>query len=131
MGKLDLVSVRLASVATGRTRLGRGLCVLAVLCTASSARACDGKSYAFDVSVGANVSGGGLVVRLDKVKFIDDTPDKYTISVKDDGEVLADHVVLLQHDTLSFKTKCGSVSIGADRKSFFGHGTLALNWSYF
>jgi len=127
MGQFDWIRER----SRKRAGLGLGLCVLAVLVAGGHARACDGKSYAFDVAVGANVSGGGLVVRLDKVKLIDDTPDKYTISVKDDGAVLADHVVLMQHDTLNFKTRCGSVSIGADRKSLFGHGVLAINWSYF
>ena len=103
----------------------------AIFLTATAASACDGKSYAFNVAVGDNVSGGGLTVRLDKVKFLDDVPDKYYISVKDDGNVLADHVLLLQRDTVPLKTRCGTVSIGADRKSFFGGGTLALNWSYF
>jgi len=93
--------------------------------------ACDGKSYAFDIAVGGNVSGGGVTVRLDKAKFINDTPDKYYISVKDDGEVLADHTLLMQRDSLNFKTRCGTLSIGADRKGMFSAGTLALNWSYF
>jgi len=105
--------------------------LLAMFCTSTAAAACDGKSYAFNVAVGDNVSGGGLTVRLDKVKFLDDVPDKYYVSVKDDGTVLADHVLLLQRDTVAFKTRCGTVSIGADRKSIFGGGTLALNWSYF
>jgi hypothetical protein len=103
----------------------------ASLLLAGGAFACDGKSYAFNIAVGATVSGGGLVVRLDRAKFIDDTPDKYTISVKDDGEILADHVLLVQRDTVNFKTRCGTLSIGADRKSVFSEGTLALNWSYF
>jgi hypothetical protein len=106
-------------------------CVLALCLATSSALACDGKSYEFDIAVGANVSGGGVTVRLDKAKFIDDTPDKYYISVKDDGAVLADHMLLMQRDTLNFKTRCGTLSIGADRKGMFSHGTLALNWSYF
>jgi hypothetical protein len=105
--------------------------LLALLSMTGSASACDGKSYSFDIAVGANVSGGGLVVRLDKAKFIDDKPDKYFISVKDDGAVLADHALLMQRDTVSFKTRCGTVSIGADRKSIFSQGELALNWSYF
>jgi hypothetical protein len=103
----------------------------AVLLVAGNALACDGKSYAFNIAVGANVAGGGLVVRLDKAKFFDEDLDKYYISVKDDGELLADHVLLLQRDTISMKTRCGTVSIGADRKSMFSSGTLALNWSYF
>jgi hypothetical protein len=103
----------------------------AALLACGGALACDGKSYAFNIAVGATVSGGGLVVRLDRAKFIDDTPDKYTISVKDDGEILADHVLLVQRDTVNFKTKCGTLSIGAERKSMFSSGTLALNWSYF
>jgi hypothetical protein len=111
--------------------LSGGAYVLAILLMAGSAFACDGKSYEFNIAVGANVSGGGLIVRLDKAKFIDDTPDKYYISVKDDGEVLADHALLMQRDTINFKTRCGTVSIGADRKSLFSNGTLALNWSYF
>ncbi len=102
-----------------------------VLLHAGGAAACDGKSYTFNIAVGATVSGGGLVVRLDRAKFIDDTPDKYTISVKDDGEILGDHVVLLQRDTVNFKTRCGTLSIGANRTSIFSAGTLALNWSYF
>jgi hypothetical protein len=106
-------------------------CAFAILLAATSASACDGKSYEFNIAVGANVSGGGLIVRLDKAKFTDDTPDKYYISVKDDGQVLADHALLMQRDSINFKTRCGTVSIGADRKSFFSNGTLALNWSYF
>jgi hypothetical protein len=106
----------------------------AALLTASplaTARACDGKSYSLNAAPGASVEGGGLVVRLDKAKFINDTPDKYYISVKDDGQILADHVLLEQYDTVNFKTRCGTVSIGADRKHFFGNGTLNINWSYF
>jgi hypothetical protein len=103
----------------------------AIFLTSTAASACDGKSYTFNVAVGENVSGGGLTVRLDKVKFLDDVPDKYYVSVKDDGTVLADHVLLLQRDTVALKTRCGTVSIGADRKSIFGSGTLALQWSYF
>jgi hypothetical protein len=104
---------------------------LALYLAAGSALACDGKAYEFDIAVGGNVSGGGVTVRLDKAKFIDDTPDKYYISVKDDGAVLADHMLLMQRDSLNFKTRCGTLSIGADRKGVFSHGTLALNWSYF
>jgi hypothetical protein len=107
------------------------MCATALICMAGSASACDGKSYSFDIAVGANVSGGGLVVRLDKAKFIDEKPDKYFISVKDDGTILADHALLMQRDTVSFKTRCGTVSIGADRKSIFNQGELTLNWSYF
>lgn len=107
------------------------VCALAILLATSSAQACDGKSYDFTIAVGSNVSGGGLTVRLDKIKFKDKDPDKYYISVKDEGELLADHILLLQRDTVSFKTKCGTVSIGADRKSLFGGVTLALDWSYF
>ena len=102
-----------------------------VLLAASGAAACDGRSYKFNIGPGEAVSGGGLVVRLDKAKFLDDVPDKYTISVKDDGKVLADHVLLIQRDTVNFETRCGTVSIGADRKSMFSSGTLAINWSYF
>jgi hypothetical protein len=93
--------------------------------------ACDGKSYSLDVSVGQIVSGGGLAIQLDKLKLLDDDPDKYTISVKDDSDIIADHVVLVQYDTLSFKTRCGTVTIGADRKSMFHHSVLTVNWSYF
>jgi hypothetical protein len=96
----------------------------------AGALACDGKSYNFKMAVGDTVSGGGLTVRLDKAKFIDDIPDKYYVSVKDDGAVLADHALLHQHDTVSFKTRCGTISIGADRGSMFNH-MLELNWSYF
>lgn len=101
------------------------------ICLPGAALGCDGRSYSFDIDAGANVSGGGLVVRLDRAKFLDDTPDKYYISVKDDGTVLGEHVLLMQRDSVSFKTRCGTVSIGADRKSFLGGGTLRLNWSYF
>ena len=106
-------------------------CVLSAVLATRTASACDGQSYSFNIAVGSNVSAGGLTVRLDKAKFLDDIPDKYYISVKDDGEVLADHVLLIQRDTVNLKTKCGTISIGADRKSMFSHGTLALNWSYF
>jgi hypothetical protein len=106
-------------------------CAATVLACASRADACDGNSYSFNVPVGGIASGGGLIVRLDKAKFINDTPDKYYISIKDNGVVLADHVLLRQFDTVTVKTACGNVSIGADRKSFFGGHTLALNWSYF
>jgi hypothetical protein len=107
------------------------LAAFALLTTSPVAHACDGKSYAFNAAPGASVEGGGLVVRLDKAKFIDSDPDKYYISVKDDGQILADHVLLEQYDTVNFKTRCGTVSIGADRKHFFGNGTLNINWSYF
>ena len=93
--------------------------------------ACDGKSYSLDAAVGQIASGGGLQVQIDKIKLIDNDPDKYIISVKDDADVLADHVKLMQYDTVSFKTRCGKVTIGADRKSMFQHGVLTVNWSYF
>jgi hypothetical protein len=102
-----------------------------ILAVAAPARACDGKSYSVTIATGATADGGGLVIRLDKAKFIDDRPDKYYISVKDDGTVLGDHVLLIQNDTVNFKTRCGTVSIGANRKSMFSNGTLTLNWSYF
>jgi len=111
--------------------LGLAFAAAILLAGITPAHACDGKSYEFAVDVGANVTGGGLTVRLDKVKLIKDDPDKYTISVKDEGEILADHAVLHQFDTLSFKTRCGTVSIGATRKSVFSGGTIKLNWSYF
>jgi hypothetical protein len=101
------------------------------LLLAGAAQACDGKSYSFDIAVGSNVSGGGLTVRLDRAKLRDPELDKYYISVKDDGQVLADHVALVQRDTISLKTRCGMVSIGADRGSVFSHGALKINWSYF
>ncbi len=108
------------------------LVAMAIACVSgNAARACDGKSYTFPIAVGETVNGGGLVVRLDKTKFLNDVPDKYYISVKDDGVVLADHALLLQHDTVTFKTKCGDVSIGADRKSMFSSNSLTLNWGYF
>jgi hypothetical protein len=103
----------------------------AMACLAGAARACDGKSYTQDVAVGQIASGGGLQVQIDKLRLLDKDPDKYTISVKDDNDVLGDHVVLTQYDTISFKTRCGTVSIGADRKSMFHHNTLTVNWSYF
>lgn len=104
--------------------------VTAFLLTGSSF-ACDGKSYSLDAGVGQIASGGGLQVQINKIKLLDNVPDKYTISVKDDADVLADHVVVAQYDTVSFKTRCGTVSIGADRKSMFHHNTLTVNWSYF
>jgi len=104
---------------------------LLTICGAAAAQACDGKSYAIDAAVGQIASGGGLQVQIDKLKLLDKDPDRYTISVKDDNDVLADHVVLTQYDTLSFKTRCGTVTIGADRKSMFHHDTLTVNWSYF
>ena len=98
---------------------------------ANQACACDGKNYSFEITVGKIVSAGGLAVQLDKIKLLDDVPDKYTISIKDDDTVLADHVLLMQYDTLNYKTRCGTVTIGADRQSMFHHGVLTMNWSYF
>jgi len=110
-----------------------GLCAtaMAAFWIPTSAYSCDGKSYSLDISAGQIVAGGGLAIQLDKIRLFDKVPDKYTISVKDDIDVLADHVVLVQYDTLSFKTRCGTVTIGADRKSMFSHGTITINWSYF
>jgi hypothetical protein len=102
-----------------------------IIALAGQARACDGKSYSLDAAVGEIASGGGLAVQVDRLKLYDNVPDKYIISVKDDNDLLADHVVLTQYETLSFKTRCGTVSIGADRKSVFHHSTLTINWSYF
>jgi hypothetical protein len=104
---------------------------LALLLAAGAARACDGKSYSFDLAVGQTVSAGGLAIQLDRIKLLEKDPDKYTISVKDDDTILVDHAVLVQYDTLSYKTRCGTVTIGADRKSMFHHSTLTINWSYF
>ena len=104
---------------------------VAVLSQAPAAFACDGKSHSFTIATGENVTGGGLVIRLDKAKLLDDDPDKYTISVKDDGKVLADHIILHQYDSATFSTRCGTLSIGAGRKSMFSSGTVALKWSYF
>ena len=105
--------------------------LLAILLTPARGYACDGKSYSLDLPVGQIASGGGLQIQLNKVKLLDEDPDKYTISVKDDSDVIADHVVLVQYDTLSLKTRCGTVTIGADRKSMFHKSVLTLNWSYF
>ena len=99
-------------------------------CTTAEASACDGKSYSFAISAGQVVSAGGVVVRLDRAKLFDNDPDKYIVSVKDDGSLLADHVLLVQHGSLDFTTKCGTLSIGAERK-MFSSGTLSLSWSYF
>jgi hypothetical protein len=104
---------------------------LATLLAATAAQACDGKSYTQDIAVGQVAAGGGLAVQLDKIKLLEKDPDKYTISVKDDDTVLADHVILAQYNTLSYKTRCGTVTIGADRKSMFHHSTLTITWSYF
>jgi hypothetical protein len=98
---------------------------------AGTAYACDGKGYSLDVAVGQIATGGGLAVQLDRIKLLDHVPDKYTISVKDDADVLADHVSVAQYDTISLKTRCGMVTIGADRKSMFHHSVLTVNWSYF
>ncbi len=118
-----------------RPRHRRLAALLTVLCAAialaGQAAACDGKPYTLDIAVGQIAAGGGLAVQLDKIKLLDKVPDKYTISVKDDADLLADHVILTQYDTLSFKTRCGTVTIGADRKSMFNHSTLVVNWSYF
>ncbi len=105
--------------------------LLAVVLTPAAGHACDGKSYTLDLPVGQIASGGGLQIQLNKVKLLDDDPDKYTISVKDDSDLIADHVVLVQFDTLTFKTRCGTVTIGADRKSMFHKSVLTVNWSYF
>jgi hypothetical protein len=102
-----------------------------MIALAGHARACDGKSYSLDAAVGEIAAGGGLAVQVDRLKLYDNVPDKYVISVKDDNDLLADHVVLTQYETLSFKTRCGTVSIGADRKSVFHHSTLTIKWSYF
>ncbi len=104
---------------------------LAIAATAGPAAACDGKPYTFDITVGQVVVGGGVAIQLDKIKLLDKSPDKYTISVKDDGNILADHMILVQFDSVSFKTRCGSLTIAANRKSMFQHDTLTVNWSYF
>jgi len=102
-----------------------------ILLCATAAQACDGKSYTFNLDPGTTAEGGGLVIRLDKVKYFNETPDKYYISVKDDGTVLADHALLVQYDTLNFKTRCGTLAIGGNRKFSFSSKSVALNWSYF
>ncbi|WP_428376363.1 hypothetical protein [Lichenicoccus sp.] len=112
--------------AVARTAMASGL----LACMTVTAAACDGKSYSLGISAGQTVSGGGLVVRLDRARLFDQDPDKYIISVKDDGTILADHVLLVQHGSVDFRTRCGTVSIGAERK-MFGSGTLTVNWSYF
>ncbi len=108
-----------------------GFALALMLLAAGQATACDGKSYKLPIDIGANVSGGGLTVRLDKAKLSQDDPDKYFVSVKDDGAVLADHAPLRQFDSLDFKTRCGTVSIGIDRAFSFGSSRLAVTWSYF
>nr|WP_321986870.1 hypothetical protein [uncultured Lichenicoccus sp.] len=109
--------------------------LMTVVCAAlasltTDAAACDGKSYSQGISAGQTVSGGGLVVRLDRARLFDRDLDKYIISVKDDGALLADHVLLVQHGSVDFRTRCGTVSIGAERK-MFSNGTLTVSWSYF
>ena len=111
--------------------LARTCGFVCALVLTGAAHACDGKSYSYNIAVGSNVSGGGLTVRLDRAKLRDPELDKYYISVKDNGQVLADHAVLVQRDSISLKTRCGMVSIGADRGSVFSHGMLKINWSYF
>ena len=105
--------------------------MIAAIVAAGRAHACDGKSYSFDIAVGQIASAGGLAIQLDKEKLFDNDPDKYIISVKDDADLIADHVLLVQFDSVSFKTRCGTVTIGADRKSMFHHGVLTVSWSYF
>ena len=104
---------------------------LLMLLASGACRACDGKSYSLDLAIGQIASGGGLAVQLVKMKLRENVPDSYTISVKDDADLLADHVLLEQFDTVSYKTRCGTVTIGADRKSMFHHSILTVNWSYF
>ena len=115
--------------AAAHARLASAFALL--LLAAGTARACDGKSYSFDLAVGQAVSAGGLAVQLDRIKLLEKDPDKYIVSVKDDDTILADHALLVQYNTLSYKTRCGTVTIGADRKSMFHHSTLTINWSYF
>ena len=71
------------------------------------------------------------MVRLDRARLFDNDPDKYIVSVKDDGTLLADHVLLVQHATLDFTTRCGTAvdSVGSGRCS--ATGAVSLNWSYF
>jgi hypothetical protein len=114
-------------------RLGiRAASVAAIFaCGAVPALACDGQSYNLTVSPGGIATGGGLAVRLDKAKLYPEELDKYWVSVKDDGQVLVTHALLKQRDTLRLKTRCGEVSIGADRKSILSGSTLTVTWSYF
>jgi hypothetical protein len=105
--------------------------IAAWLLTCATAMACDGKSYSFPIDVGAMVSGGGLSVRLEKADLIEDSRDRYYISVADEGENLADHSILLRLDSLSVKTTCGTVKISVDRKTGFGSDGLVVKWSYF
>jgi len=106
-------------------------CIAAWLVAAGTALACDGKSYSFTIDVGNMVTGGGLSVRLDKADLIEDSPDRYFISVQDAGEDLADHSILLRRDSLNIKTTCGMVQISVDRRSLLGSDGLVVKWSYF
>jgi hypothetical protein len=114
---------------SGKRAVSLALSAFAAL--ASPALACDGQSYKLPVSPGEIAAGGGLAVRLDKAKLHDEELDKYWVSVKDEGQVLAEHVLLVQHDSIRLKTRCGEVSIGADRKSIMSGSTLLVSWSYF
>jgi hypothetical protein len=109
----------------------RAACAAVLAFATSAAMACDGQSYKLTISPGGIAAGGGLAVRLDKAKLHDEELDKYWVSVKDDGQLLAEHVLLLQRDSLRLKTRCGEVSIGADRKSIMSGSTLTVTWSYF
>jgi|GEM_PF-4312570 hypothetical protein len=109
----------------------RGIaCIAAWLLTCGTALACDGKSYSFPIDLGTMVSGGGLTVHLDKAQFNEESPDQYYITVKDEGEVLADYSILLRHDSLALKTDCGILTITADRNGAFGSDGLIVKWSY-
>jgi len=83
--------------------------------------------------IGGTDSFGPLKFRLDSANLKEIGPDDYQISLKDEDTdaILANHLLVIQRQTIQVKTKCGDVSIGMDRAGAGSDGYYRINISTF
>jgi len=91
------------------------------------AAACSQKSFGAYLSVGEEGGADGLTIVLNKVQFNKEAADVYWITITDEGVVLGSHLKIQQHDSLEFRTRCGIMTIGAERG---GGDNVELSVSY-
>jgi hypothetical protein len=82
------------------------------------------------LEVGQSKHVGVFLIRFDGADFKKEDPDQYQISVKQEGvdALLANHRLVIQHQSIQIKTSCGDLTIGADR---YSGGAVRFNLSLF
>jgi len=69
-------------------------------------------------------------MKLDEI-VLDNVQDVYYVSVKDDGVVLGRHVKMPRRSSITFQTRCGTVTIGGDVMFDSIRTFIDIHWSYF